>query len=163
MFSSAITDKLSFCQFAILRTYSHYYSISVYSDSFYILLLYVCSNYQMEKSFQRATAIAMVFVSRKCDIALSVLRPTTFYWTRQYVDRKATSFDCLTASASCTHLAAAIARNISHCSHIESPVQYRVTCYRRSRHEVQCIQHASTPGNAFRSWKRFTFTFFTHT
>lgn len=43
------------------------------------------------------------------------------------------SFDCLTAPASRTHLAAAIARSISHCSHIESPVQYRVTCYRRSR------------------------------
>lgn len=78
---------------------------------------------------------------------------------------KPRSFDCLTAPASRTHLAAAIARNISHCSHIESPVQYRVTCYRRSRREMRCIQHASTRGNAFRPWKAayFTFTFFTRT
>jgi len=112
-----------------------------YSNLFWFILFY----YYKEP---------LLFVSRKCDIALSVPRPTTFYWTRRYVDRKATSFDCLTAPASCTHLAAAIARNISHCSHIESPVQYRVTCYRRSRREARCIQHASTRGNAFRGRQR---------
>lgn len=65
---------------------SFYYIIIIYSILFYlILLLYACSKYQMEKSFERATATAMVFVSRKCDIALSVPRPTTFYWTRRYV------------------------------------------------------------------------------
>lgn len=114
-----------------------FYSIPLHFTS----LLYACSNCQMKKSFQRATAIAMVFVSRKCDIALSVPRPTTFYWTRRYVDRKATSFDCLTAPG-LLH-----ASRCGNCAEHIALFAYRITCS-ISRHLLSAISSWSAMHSA---------------